>query len=42
MNPSLRDPDLIFTDNKRLVIGNVCVGACRFQSRYVTRLPVTA
>jgi hypothetical protein len=23
MNPSLVDPDLIFTDNKRLVIGNL-------------------
>ena len=23
MNPSLADPDLIFTDNKRLVVGNM-------------------
>jgi hypothetical protein len=27
MNPSLGDPDLIFTNNNRLVVGSLCVSS---------------
>ena len=37
MNPSIADPDLIFTNNNRLVLGRLCVSPQPpFTSRLVT------
>jgi hypothetical protein len=39
MNPSLVDPDLIFTDNKRLAIGNLCAESFFFKPFFSFQTP---